>query len=150
MRTIRGLIAQKQLMLRNACRTCRDSRRPQGVPRHPVHARYISSRKIYRGNIDVDFLRRACARRVGADKSLSNCSLKNSAAVAPSRDGARQRPAALKPGPDVLYFARPAGRAGQSGRNGFCALAVVCLLIFTATVDRARRASTVRDAPSKG
>lgn len=89
-----------------------------GVPRHPVHACYISSRKICRGSIDVDFLRRACARRVGADKSLSNCSLKNSAAVAPSLDGARQRPAALKPGPDVLYFARPAGRAGQSGRSG--------------------------------
>lgn len=58
--------------------------------------------------------RRACARRAGANKSLSNCSLKNP--VAPSRDGARQRPAALKPAFDVLYFAQLAGRPGQPER----------------------------------
>lgn len=29
------------------------------------------------------------------------------------RDGARQRPAALKPGPDVLYFARSVGEPGE-------------------------------------
>lgn len=61
--------------------------------------------------------RQACARRAGANKSLSNCSLKNP--VAPSRNGARQRPAALKPGFNVLYFAstdrRSAWPAGKSG-----------------------------------
>lgn len=90
--------------------------------------------------------RQACARRAGANKSLSNCSLKNP--VAPSRNGARQRPAALKPGFNVLYFAQLA--AGQSGQleRADCTRQAVCLLIFTADVDRARRASTVRDAPS--
>jgi len=58
--------------------------------------------------------RRACARRAGANKSLSNCSLKNP--VAPSRDGARQRPAALKPGFDILYFAQLVNRLSQPER----------------------------------
>jgi len=111
------------------------------ILKHPMHTR---SWKICGTSTVLG--RQACARRAGANKSLSNCSLKNPVAL--SRNGARQRPAALKPGFNVLYFAQlVAGRSGQLERAD-CTRRAVCLLIFTADVDRARRASTVRDAPS--
>lgn len=86
--------------------------------------------------------RRACARRAGANKSLSNCSLKNLAAIVPSGDGVRQRP--LKPGPTCFISLNRPARANESRSPA----RQVCLLIFTAGVDRARRASTIRDASS--
>lgn len=58
--------------------------------------------------------RRACARRAGANKSLSNCSLKKSTAVAPRRWRPTKGPA-LKPRPGVVYFVARRGPRASAG-----------------------------------